>query len=83
MAHLNENNHFAMFNKTIPKKYIVTIKNISVFISNYSTFGRWYVCGSLVGRKNGKEIQDVEEIVYAFSFIRIIYRPKNHYIYYD
>lgn len=64
----------------------IVFNKLSVSFSKYSTFGKWYVTGSVgvVGRgSDGKEIQDVEEIVYAFSFIRIIYRPKNHYIYYD
>jgi hypothetical protein len=58
----------------------IVFNNLSLSFSKYSTFGKWYVCGDVVGKKNGKEVQEVQEIVYAFSFIRIIYKPKDYCI---
>jgi|GEM_PF-3798773 len=66
------------------KIQIISRKNGSVnkFWQDLFYQGKWIVVGEVIGKMNGREIQKLEEIIIAFSFIRIIIYPKNRYVFY-
>ena len=58
------------------------MKHIQIKLASMAAFGRWQVRGPVIGTVDGKEVQTLEEVVFAFSFFRIIWRPKNRYAFY-
>jgi len=61
-------------------KKLLTMKILFV---NHKTFGKWYVTGEVIGRVDKKQIQKLEEVIFAFFFLRFIIKPKNRYVFYD
>lgn len=63
---------------------IISRKNgsINTFWQDLFYQGKWKVVGGVIGKVNGREIQKLEEIIIAFSFIRVVIYPKNRYVFY-
>ena len=43
---------------------------------------KWYTRGECIGYVNEKQIQTLQEVHFAFSFLRITYRFKNRYVFF-
>lgn len=56
--------------------------SINTFWQDLFYQGKWKVGGEVIGRVNGREIQKLEEVIIAISFIRVIIYPKNRYVFY-
>ena len=68
--------------KNIQLKFVRPSRAFGSFWGNVFSCGTWKVAGPVIGRVDGREVQELHEIIYAFSFFRLIYKPKNRYIYY-